>query len=227
MKRVKESQLLIVYSIVLITVAVYSFYLAYKNWPGKNNEIIIADDLPQLIEITVKDVDSNSANLNSSKFIRSLSHKVLLDKTTLPLELYEIEIGVFSLSIFFKIPWIQQYSNKESNSYKTLSTTVSLSIEDLYDKKFFEMEKSIGINVDSIDALDLEEKFGIVIRMKVFGISGDIVLDELKDVIANGSSKIIETLLNLPQRSKNKELEGSVGKTTNDYDNYGDETTAE
>lgn len=216
MKQVKESQTSIFYLILLTTVAVYTLCFAYKNLLSDEGKTICnSDDIPPL-ETTIIDILKNT--INSSKSARSLDASASHDKTTL-LELYELETGVFSLSIYLDVPWIQDYTNKESKAYEALAMVVAGGIEDLYDKEFLAVEKSIDINVDSIEKFD--EIFGVLVRMKVFGLSGEILHSELKDVIQNGAAKFFNKILKHPQRSE------EIVEATGDYDNYYDETTTD
>lgn len=216
MKQVKESQTSIFYLIILTTVAVYSLCFAYKHFLSEEGKGICgSDDIPPF-EITIIDIFKGAKN--SSKSARSLDSSAAHDKATL-LELYELETGVFSLSIYLDVPWIQDYASKESKAYETLAMIVAGGIEDLYDKEFFAMEKSIDINVDSIEEFD--EIFGVLIRMKVFRLSGKILYSELKDVIQNGAAKFFNKILKHPQRVE------EIDEATGDYDNYHDETSTD
>lgn len=115
------------------------------------------------------------------------------------LQLYEIETGVFSLAIILNASWNQDYNVKESKAYESIALLVANSIEDSYDKKFFNLDKSIKINVDSIE--QVQDIQGILFRMKVFRLSGEAKLEELQSVIKHGVP-ISDEILNQMQKSE-------------------------
>ena len=213
MNHVRELISVILLVIILI-VSVYGLCLTIKVYCyEEEKEIYPAEDNNLSVDVEFI-VPENEINLqpNASKLIRSLivpsfpGDKIKITELSVS-ENGEIE---FEMLLDLNIEWHEE----EEEAYDKLKLNIAYAIEDLYDKEF-NLEKSISTNVDRIEKL--QNKIFVIMRAEPMG-NQELKPEELRNVIENGSVKLLEELIRESFRKETQESDED-----NDYDN--DETT--
>lgn len=110
------------------------------------------------------------------------------------MELYELQKEnseqVFNMKIFLKIKWIDDFRDRSSKAFESLELLLINGIEDLFDKKFYDLQKSISIR--AVEMRRVKKSGGVMIKTKVTSLEGDIEIEELKTVIEDGAQALYE-----------------------------------
>lgn len=112
------------------------------------------------------------------------------------MELYELHKKnaeqVFNMKIFLKIKWIDDFRDQASKAFRNLELVLINNIEDLFDKKYYEQNKSI--EVDAIEMRRVKKTGGVMIKTKVTSLDADIEIEELKTVIEDGAQLLYDEI---------------------------------
>lgn len=190
--------------VILTTMAFYWLCFAVNHYYQEDSslEFYGNEEYADLInEVSVNEsiIESKQPQLNSSKLIRSLSQTSASSE-----ELVELQPNVFRLKLFINISWNENLNDVHSKTYKNLELSIQHGIEDLYDKQFLSENKSIGINVDVIERCG----FGMLVKMKVFAVEGELEIKELKYIVENGE-RIAQILMIATEVIDSEESDGN------------------
>lgn len=129
---------------------------------------------------------------NGNRFVRSGP----VFKELKIMELYELHKKnaeqVFNMKIFLKIKWIDDFRDQASKAFRNLELLLINNIEDLFDKKYYEQNKSI--EVDAIEMRRVKKTGGVMIKTKVTSLDADIEIEELKTVIEDGAQLLYDEI---------------------------------
>lgn len=112
------------------------------------------------------------------------------------MELYELQKTnsdqVFNLRIFLKVKWNDDFRDRGSKAFKRLELLLINGIEDLFDKKFEDQNKSIAILAGEMRRV--KKSGGVMIKTKVTSLEGDIEIEDIKTVIEEGAQILYEDI---------------------------------
>lgn len=111
-------------------------------------------------------------------------------------ELYELQKKnseqVFNMKIHLKIQWIDDYRVQTSKAFRSLELLIVTGIEDLFDRKFYDQNKSISVHV--VEMKRVKKSGGVMIKTKATGLDGKIEIEELKMAIEEGAGALYKEI---------------------------------